>query len=448
MRKKRKERARAEEAAAIAADLAIPEVQEALEAERIVAAMEAAQRAEAEAAAMEAAAEAAALAEATAGEGAVGEEGSEVGEELTQDRITSIVESYLFASDKPLTAPDVHKLFGKQAVAREQVQIALDSLVEAYQERGIVVHVVAGGYQLRTHPANSSWVQKLVAGKPVRLSRAQLETLAICAYRQPITRPEIDEIRGVDSGGTLRVLLDRSLIRILGKKEEPGRPLLYGTTKDFLEFFNLGDLGELPTLREYSELSEDSMAEVKKLGLNLDDLARSAKVEVADDDGDDEGGDGSGGDSGGQGGGAELASDEAGDADAGAEPMAADAADEGRDELAAATDAAEHDGGDAMDLADDEAMDLADDEVMDLADDEVMDLADDALAQAEDGDGVVAAPMVAEGSGEHHAAEAAMDAAEDRGEDEAASDPDEEPSVEPLLADEPSSDEPEPSAEA
>jgi segregation and condensation protein B len=124
---------------------------------------------------------------------------------------------------------------------------------------------VAGGYQFRTHPANAVWVQKLLAQKPVRLSRAQLETLAIVSYRQPITRPEIDEIRGVDTGGSLKTLMDRSLIRILGKKEEVGRPLLYGTTKEFLAFFNLSDLKDLPTLREFHELSDEHQAQVEAL---------------------------------------------------------------------------------------------------------------------------------------------------------------------------------------
>ncbi|HEX9103764.1 MAG TPA: SMC-Scp complex subunit ScpB, partial [Polyangia bacterium] len=127
------------------------------------------------------------------------------------------------------------------------------------------LHQVAGGYQFRTNPENAQWVQKLLASKPVRLTRAQIETLAICAYRQPVTRPEIDEIRGVDSGGTLKTLLDRSLIRIVGKKEEPGRPILYGTTKEFLEFFNLRDLKDLPTLREFHELSEEHQAQVAAL---------------------------------------------------------------------------------------------------------------------------------------------------------------------------------------
>src|SRR5690606_22265405 len=99
-------------------------------------------------------------------------------------------------------------------------------------------------------------VRGVTAKKPVRLTKAQLETLSIIAYRQPITRPEIDEIRGVDSGPVLRLLLERELIRVLGKKEEPGRPLLYGTATGFLTLFNLKSLADLPTLREFTELTE------------------------------------------------------------------------------------------------------------------------------------------------------------------------------------------------
>src|SRR5262249_52186413 len=131
--------------------------------------------------------------------------------------------------------------------------------------RGVELHQVAGGFQLRTAPENAPWVQRLLQAKPVRLSRAQLETLAIVAYRQPVTRPEIDDVRGVDSGGSLKTLLERQLIRVLGKKEEPGRPLLYGTTREFLEFFNLRDLKDMPTLREFYELSEESMVKLREL---------------------------------------------------------------------------------------------------------------------------------------------------------------------------------------
>ena len=181
-------------------------------------------------------------------------------------RLESIVESLLFAADKPLTIKDLKRLTKERDVGL--IEQAIDAITAHYSDRGIVLHAVADAFQFRTSPGNSAWVTQLVAGRPVRLTRAQLESLAIIAYRQPITRPEIEEIRGVDTGSSLRVLLERSLIRILGKKEEPGRPLLYGTTRDFLEFFNLKDLQELPTLREFHELSEDSMREVERLGMD------------------------------------------------------------------------------------------------------------------------------------------------------------------------------------
>ena len=185
---------------------------------------------------------------------------------LADDELKCLIEALIFAADKPVTLVRLRQLTRVADVPR--LQRLLGELAEAYQTRGIVLQQVSGGYQFRTRSAYSSWVQQLIAGRPVRLSRAQLETLAIIAYRQPITRPEIDDIRGVDSGGTLKVLLDRALIRILGKKEEPGRPMLYGTTKEFLDFFSLGDLRELPTLREYSELNSESRATMKKFGFD------------------------------------------------------------------------------------------------------------------------------------------------------------------------------------
>jgi segregation and condensation protein B len=201
-------------------------------------------------------------AQAIAAELAVAAEEDQI-EEARIARVERIVESLLFATDKPLTVARLKQLAHERTAAR--VEASLARLSEHYQRRGIVLHCVAGGYQFRTHPDCSEWVQQLVAGRPVRLSRPQLETLAIIAYRQPITRPEIDDIRGVDSGGTLHILLERNLIRVLGKREEPGRPLLYGTTKEFLEFFNLRDLKELPTLREFYELNEESVKKLQEL---------------------------------------------------------------------------------------------------------------------------------------------------------------------------------------
>ena len=114
---------------------------------------------------------------------------------------------------------------------------------------------VAGGYQFRTAKANADWVKKFLGGRPARIGRATLETLAIIAYRQPITRAEIEAIRGVDVDGVINTLLDRSLIRAVARKDVPGRPFLYGTTPEFLQLFNLKDLTHLPTLKEMEEIT-------------------------------------------------------------------------------------------------------------------------------------------------------------------------------------------------
>jgi segregation and condensation protein B len=178
----------------------------------------------------------------------------------TVARLESIVESLIFASDRPLTVADLKRLVAERD--GKKITTVLEALQARYADGGIQLATVAGGWQFRTHPANGPWVSKLVAGRPQRLSRALLETLAIVAYRQPITRPEMDDIRGVDCGPVLKTLLDRSLVRMIGKKEDVGRPILYGTTPEFLRTFSLKDLTELPTLREFHELSEAHMAEV------------------------------------------------------------------------------------------------------------------------------------------------------------------------------------------
>ncbi len=169
--------------------------------------------------------------------------------------LKSILESLIFASEKPLTVKQLKSLTG--GTAAETIRAAVKELEEDYSERGVNLVQLSGGYLFRTSPDNADWVRKLLTGRPPRVTPAMLETLAIVAYRQPVTRPELEDIRGVDSGGVLRVLLQRRLVRIVGKKEEPGRPLLYGTTKQFLEFFNLKDLKDLPTLKEFTELSEE-----------------------------------------------------------------------------------------------------------------------------------------------------------------------------------------------
>ena len=122
--------------------------------------------------------------------------------------------------------------------------------------RGVMLEEVAGGYQLRTPKEHALYVRKLLAAKPPRLSRPLLETLAIIAYRQPVTRPEIEQLRGVDSGGVLETLLERRLVRLAGRKEAPGRPIMYATSAEFLAVFGLRDLEGLPDLEEFKELEE------------------------------------------------------------------------------------------------------------------------------------------------------------------------------------------------
>ena len=175
--------------------------------------------------------------------------------------LKSILESLIFASERPLTMAQLKSLTGSSSA--EPITEALTDLQAEYNQSGVQLIKVSSGYQFRTHPDNAEWVRKLLAGRPPRLTRAMLETLAIVAYRQPVTRPEVEDIRGVDCGGVLRILLERHLIRIVGKKEEPGRPLLYGTTKQFLEFFHLKDLKDLPTLKEFTELSEEHAEKVE-----------------------------------------------------------------------------------------------------------------------------------------------------------------------------------------
>ncbi|MCB9604338.1 MAG: SMC-Scp complex subunit ScpB [Sandaracinus sp.] len=169
--------------------------------------------------------------------------------------LEAVLESLIFVSDKPVTDRQLAKAARSRTA---DVRAALEKLREFYSTRGIHLVEVGGGFQFRSAVSSAVFVRDFVARKPVKLTRAQVETLAIVAYRQPVTRPEVDDIRGVDSGAALKVLSDRNLIKILGRKDEPGRPLLYGTTPQFLEFFGMASLRDLPTLQEFSELNEES----------------------------------------------------------------------------------------------------------------------------------------------------------------------------------------------
>src|SRR6056297_572264 len=176
------------------------------------------------------------------------------------DDLKNIVESLLFVSSGPLDTTALKKSIpDADAKAIRKVLAELKADYESRQG-GFLLYEVAGGYQFRTRPEYKEWVKRLVSPAPLRLSQAALETLAIIAYHQPVIRSDVEHIRGVDSGAVIRSLLERKLIRILGKKEIPGRPMIYATTKRFLEVFNLKSLQDLPSLREIQDFRQESEA--------------------------------------------------------------------------------------------------------------------------------------------------------------------------------------------
>ncbi|MBV8773794.1 MAG: SMC-Scp complex subunit ScpB [Deltaproteobacteria bacterium] len=170
------------------------------------------------------------------------------------ERLESILESLLFAAGEPVSL--VQLAGAIEEVPRERIRKTLNEMAAAYTRsgRGLMLEEIAGGYQLRTRNEHAAYVRRLLSAKPPRLSRPVLETLAIVAYRQPVTRPEIEQLRGVDSGGVLDTLIERSLIKVAGRKDAPGRPIVYTTTSEFLELFGLKDLHSLPDMEEFREL--------------------------------------------------------------------------------------------------------------------------------------------------------------------------------------------------
>ncbi len=213
-----------------------------------------------------------------------------VGELADPARLRAVVQSLLLVADRSLTPAELAEALGPgvpAAAVREAVEEWMEELSAG--AAGIRVLRVAGGYRLRTDPASAPWVRRFTGRRPVRLSRAALESLAIVAYRQPVTRAEVDSVRGVDSSVVLRSMLEKDLLRIVGRKDEPGRPMLYGTTRTFLEVFGLDRLADLPSLKEFTDLALSEQAELfadDSLGAAVDDPGGA----VADDPGG-EGGD-------------------------------------------------------------------------------------------------------------------------------------------------------------
>jgi segregation and condensation protein B len=172
---------------------------------------------------------------------------------VDRDELKPIIENLLLASDQPVSADLLYQTFLGRS-SKEDLQAVLQELQEDYQSKSLHIVEVADGFQLCTRPEYSDWIRKLLKlDKSFKLSRAALDTLAIIAYKQPLTRAEVDEIRGVDSSGVVKTLLEKKIICPAGRKNVPGKPMMFRTTQKFLEYFGLRDLSEMPTLEDFNE---------------------------------------------------------------------------------------------------------------------------------------------------------------------------------------------------
>lgn len=178
---------------------------------------------------------------------------------MTKEELMPIIDALIFASDAPISIQKIKQILDEESSDRiglKDIREAIDELNKdnRTQQRGFFLQEVAGGYQYRTRPNYAPWIKKLKKTKPFRLTQSTLETLAIIAYKQPIIRAEIEKIRGVDSGGIIKNLLERDLIKIVGRKNIPGRPFLLCSTNRFLEVFGLEKLSDMPSLKEFENL--------------------------------------------------------------------------------------------------------------------------------------------------------------------------------------------------
>ena len=176
---------------------------------------------------------------------------------MQRDELKSIIENILLAADQPVHVGELEKIFLNTA-EKKDLQLILEELKEEYQSRNLQILEVADGYQLCTRHEFNDWIRKfLKLDRSSRLSQPGLDTLSIIAYKQPLTRQEVDDIRGVDSSGVIKTLLEKKVIGPAGRKKVPGRPIMYRTTQKFLEYFGLKDLNDLPTLEDLKEDLDD-----------------------------------------------------------------------------------------------------------------------------------------------------------------------------------------------
>jgi segregation and condensation protein B len=204
---------------------------------------------------------------------------------VDRDELKPIIENLLLASDQPVSADLLYQTFLGQS-SKEDLQAVLKDLQEDYQSRNLHIVEVAEGFQLCTRSEYSDWIRKLLKlDKSFKLSRAGLDALAIIAYKQPLTRAEVDEIRGVDSSGVVKTLLEKKIICPAGRKNVPGKPMMFRTTQKFLEYFGLRDLSEMPTLEDFNEELEGQVEpeQVELAFSNEADEAPSAETELAEE---------------------------------------------------------------------------------------------------------------------------------------------------------------------
>lgn len=216
-----------------------------------------------------------------------GFESAEVEDEefIEAERVTSIIESILFATEKPQSLGVIKQAFKGTNVGSKQIKKAIEQLMVEYAgaQRGVTIEEISGGYQLRTKSDNMEYLRRMVKAKPFKLSGPALEVLAILAYKQPCIKMHIDEIRGVESGHLIRGLMEKSLVNFAGKSDFPGKPMLYQTTRRFLEVFGLRNLDELPTLAEIDELIPEGIGgEEEENKETLGDVADGLAKEAGD----------------------------------------------------------------------------------------------------------------------------------------------------------------------
>lgn len=203
--------------------------------------------------------------------------------DITEEELTSVVESLLFSTDKPMSAQAMKAAFQGTKIRVADIRKAIDRLQIIYSsgDRGVIVEEVASGYQLRTKPENMKYLKQTVKARPFKLSGPALEVLSIVAYKQPCPKAAVDEIRGVESGHLMRGLLERGILRFAGKSELPGRPMLYETSRKFLEIFGLRNIGELPSLNEIDQILPEGIDETTEEKETLSDLTGRLSEEVS-----------------------------------------------------------------------------------------------------------------------------------------------------------------------